>query len=214
MDFTIYKTPRLAQWLYPTLTWRKKTHEKVIYLTFDDGPVPGATELVLQTLAQCQAKATFFCIGDNIRKHPVIFESVLAAGHAIGNHTFNHIKGWATSTEKYVANVRLFEQEIEAGPWRVKPTMFRPPYGRITRAQIAALDHYEIVMWDVLTHDYQITGKPDPHLRGAIQATQPGSIVVFHDSYKAQPKLEFILPRYIEHFAALGFQFQRLPEQP
>jgi peptidoglycan-N-acetylglucosamine deacetylase len=210
MDFTIYRTPAWVRWLYPTLTWRKPTDQKVIYLTFDDGPVPGVTEQVLQILAQFQAKATFFCIGDNVRKHPQVFQSVLDAGHAVGNHTFNHLKGWSTPLQAYVENTKQCDALVNQPTTGQTLKLFRPPYGRITRAQIAALSQYEIVMWDVLSYDYQPYANPAQHLQGTIKATRPGSIVVFHDSYKAQANLTFILPRYLEHFVALGYQFHSL----
>jgi peptidoglycan/xylan/chitin deacetylase (PgdA/CDA1 family) len=201
-----YRTPFFLPWFYPSLTWRIPTTEKIIYLTFDDGPVPGATEFVLGNLAEFNAKATFFCIGDNIRKHPDIFQKVVEAGHTIGNHTFNHLKGWSTSTEKYIENVKLFNDQVASVNYQ-SPILFRPPYGRIKRAQISVLRSYKIIMWDVLSYDYQINGSAENHLRGTIDATRPGSIVVFHDSYKAEPKTQYILPRYLEHFANKGFKF-------
>ena len=185
------------------------TDEKIIYLTFDDGPVPGATDFALEILASFNARATFFCIGDNIRKHPDIIQKVAESGHAIGNHTFNHLKGWITATEKYAENVKLFDSHLKSifQTPASKSQLFRPPYGRITRAQIAALKAYKIIMWDVLSYDYQKSGRVENHLRGTIQATRPGSIVVFHDSYKAEPKMQYILPRYLDHFASKGYQF-------
>lgn len=206
-----YRTPFFVPWLYPTLTWRLPTAEKIIYLTFDDGPVPGATEFVLETLNQFNAKATFFCIGDNVRKHPNIFRKVVAGGHAIGNHTFNHLKGWSTPLAKYVENVELFNEQLSLVNCQL-PTLFRPPYGRITRAQIAALNQYKIIMWDVLSYDYSKLGNVENQLKGTIKATRPGSIVVFHDSFKAEPKLQYILPRYLEHYANAGYSFHAIPQ--
>jgi peptidoglycan/xylan/chitin deacetylase (PgdA/CDA1 family) len=205
-----YRTPFFLPWLYPSLVWRLPTTEKVIYLTFDDGPVPGATEFVLENLAKFNAKATFFCIGDNIRKHPDVFQKVISDGHRIGNHTFNHLKGWSSSTEKYVENVKRFEEQssIDHGQ---STNLFRPPYGRIKRSQISALNTYSIIMWDVLSYDYQKFGKVERQLRGTIKATRPGSIVVFHDSFKAEPKMQYILPRYLEHFNGLGYRFEVIP---
>jgi peptidoglycan-N-acetylglucosamine deacetylase len=201
-----YRTPFFLPWLYPSLTWRLPTDEKIIYLTFDDGPVPDATDFVLENLSKFSAKATFFCIGDNIRKHPDVFHRVVDAGHTIGNHTFNHLKGWSTSTEKYVENVRQFDQQLSTDNCQLT-TLFRPPYGRITHSQIAALKTYKIIMWDVLSYDYQKNGSVENHLHGTISATRPGSIVVFHDSYKAEPKTQYILPRYLEYFASKGYTF-------
>lgn len=205
-----YRTPFFLPWLYPSLVWRLPTVEKVIYLTFDDGPVPGATEFVLENLAKFNAKATFFCIGDNIRKHPEIFARIISEGHQVGNHTFNHLKGWITPTEKYVENVKQFEQQLLAAK-QPATNLFRPPYGRITRSQIAALASHKIVMWDVLSYDYQKSGRVERQFKGTIKATRPGSIVVFHDSFKAEPKMHYILPRYLEYFSGLGYRFEVIP---
>jgi peptidoglycan-N-acetylglucosamine deacetylase len=204
-----YRTPFFLPWLYPSLTWRLPTEEKIIYLTFDDGPVPGATHFVLENLAKFNAKGTFFCIGDNIRKHPDVFAKIVSDGHAIGNHTFNHLKGWSTPLDRYVENVKLFDDHLTSSipPRTSSLQLFRPPYGRITRAQIEALQSYRIIMWDVLSYDYQKLGNVENHLRGTISATRPGSIVVFHDSYKAEPNTQFILPRYLKHFADKGYTF-------
>jgi peptidoglycan/xylan/chitin deacetylase (PgdA/CDA1 family) len=208
-----YRTPFFLPWLYPALVWRLPSQEKVIYLTFDDGPVPGATEFVLENLSKYAAKATFFCIGDNIRKHPDVFQKVVSAGHRIGNHTFNHLKGWSTPVEKYVENTRLFDKHMAEHhlPIQGNVKLFRPPYGRIKRSQISALKAYKIIMWDVLSYDYQKFGKVENQLRGTINATRPGSIVVFHDSFKAEPKMQYILPRYLEHFSDQGYQFLTIP---
>lgn len=208
-----YRTPVFLPWLYPSLVWRLPSQEKVIYLTFDDGPVPGATEFALENLSKYAAKATFFCIGDNIKKHPHVFQKVVSHGHRIGNHTFNHLKGWSTPVQKYVENTRLFEDQIAEfqTPTLSQSKLFRPPYGRIKRSQIPALNGYKIIMWDVLSYDYQKFGKVERQLRGTINATRPGSIVVFHDSYKAEPKMQYILPRYLEHFAEKGYRFLTIP---
>jgi peptidoglycan/xylan/chitin deacetylase (PgdA/CDA1 family) len=208
-----YRTPFFLPWLYPDLVWRLPAQEKVIYLTFDDGPVPGVTEFVLENLSKYAAKATFFCIGDNILKHPEVFQRVVSAGHGIGNHTFNHLKGWSTPVEKYIENTRQFEEHISEHQLLTQgqAKLFRPPYGRIKRSQISALKEYRIIMWDVLSYDYCKSGKVENQLRGTISATRPGSIVVFHDSFKAEPKMQYILPRYLEHFADKGYQFLTIP---
>lgn len=223
----MFQTPFFLPWLYPQLVWRMPAHEKKVYLTFDDGPVPGPTEFVLETLKQYNAIATFFCIGDNVQKHPEVFIKILAAGHAFGNHTFNHLKGWSTSLTTYLDNVRQCEEVLNR---RIQlPTddqlpitlndqqpatsnhFFRPPYGRITRSQINALkEKYKIIMWDVLTQDYRQIMTPDKCIRGTIQATRAGSVVVFHDSYKAERNLMFALPRYLEYLTAEGYTFGKL----
>jgi len=186
--------------------WRIPTEEKVIYLTFDDGPVPGPTEFVLDTLEKNQSLATFFCIGDNVLKNPSVFRKITEKHHAIGNHTFNHLKGWKYSTKEYVENTTKCAEVIGK-----ENSLFRPPYGRIKRSQIRALSNQIIVMWDVLTHDYLASLSEEKCLKGSIAATRPGSIVVFHDSYKAEKNMTYALPRYIDHFSNLGFVFRSLP---
>ncbi len=207
----IYRAPFFLPWLYPTLTWRIPTTEKQLYLTFDDGPVPGPTDFVLETLSKNSIKATFFCIGDNVRKHPEVFKNVVAQGHVIGNHTFNHVKGWKTPLNDYVENTAQCDSIVEALNSKPGTTnLFRPPYGRITRAQIKALSNYRIVMWDVLTHDYDQAKSPEACLKNSIRATRNGSIIVFHDSLKAERNMSYALPRYIDHFLGKGYNFNVL----
>lgn len=199
--------------LYPDFIWRKGRQEKNIYLTFDDGPIPEITEFVLYTLAQYNAKATFFCIGDNIKKHPDIFQKVINAGHSIGNHTFNHLRGWKTDKETYLANVKQCDAEIgnkiEHSTQRKK--LFRPPHGRIKRSQAKVLlPEYDIIMWDVLTADYDAGLSPDRVLAKALQYTENGSIVLFHDSIKANKNMSFALPRFLEYFSEREFSFQSI----
>jgi peptidoglycan/xylan/chitin deacetylase (PgdA/CDA1 family) len=193
------------------------TAQKELYLTFDDGPVSGPTEFVLEELKKFNAKATFFCIGDNVRKHSAVFENVLRGGHAVGNHTFNHLKGWNTSIEKYLENIQECESQISihksiiANHDPTSSLFFRPPYGRITFKQIKFLNEkYRIVMWDVLTHDYSKNISRQNCLNGTIRAARPGSIVVFHDSFKAERNLTYVLPRFLEHFSNEGYQFKPL----
>lgn len=192
--------------------------EKKLYLTFDDGPIPGPTDFVLDTLAKHSIKAVFFCIGDNVRKHPDVFNRIIEQGHTIGNHTFNHLKGWNTSLEHYVENVEQCETQFRTSNLESRtsnfesrtPNLFRPPYGRITRSQIKSLEHYKIVMWDVLTNDYDRLVSREACLRNSIRVTRLGSIVVFHDSLKAERNMAYTLPRYIEHFLEQGYSFDVL----
>ena len=138
----MFRTPAILPWLFPTLTWRIKTNQKELFLTFDDGPIPGPTEFVLETLKQFQAKATFFCIGDNIRKHPEIFKQIIKDGHGVGNHTYHHMKGWGTSTEKYINDVKICGDQIGSLVADItSKTLFRPPYGRIRSKQVDQLKH-------------------------------------------------------------------------
>jgi peptidoglycan/xylan/chitin deacetylase (PgdA/CDA1 family) len=180
---------------------------KELFLTFDDGPVPGPTEFVLDTLKRASIKGTFFCIGENVRKHPEIFNKITDGGHTVGNHTFSHLNGWSVSTDEYVGNVANFEMLLRDFGLIKKEKLFRPPYGRVTRTQVRALQDYSIVMWDVLTQDYDRNLSPDKCLRGSVKACRPGSIIVFHDSYKSQKNLEYTLPRLIDHCMHEGYTF-------
>lgn len=182
-------------------------HEKAIYLTFDDGPIPDVTEFALSTLASFGAKATFFCIGDNVRKHPAIFQKVVEGGHSIGNHTFNHMNGWKSDDREYLQNVGLCDQELG-----ISTPLFRPPYGRIKRVQAKPLlPHKKIIMWDVLSGDFSPQITPEVCLEKSIKHTKNGSIVLFHDSIKASGNMTHTLPRYLEHFANLGYRFEAIP---
>jgi peptidoglycan/xylan/chitin deacetylase (PgdA/CDA1 family) len=178
-----------------------------IYLTFDDGPIPIVTPWVLNILQQYNAKATFFCIGDNITKHPDEFDQVKNAGHAIGNHTYNHLKGWDTDDKIYLQNFSRADEQLDIN-------LFRPPYGRIKRSQIKLLKqakpHLDIIMWDVLSGDFDINLQPEKCLQNAIRHTSDGSIVVFHDSIKAFGRLEYVLPKAMEYWSQQGYSFKAL----
>src|SRR5688572_5464518 len=205
-----HRTPFVLPLLYPSLVWRVKAEQKQICLTFDDGPIYGPTEFVLDTLRQYKVRATFFCIGDNIRKHPGIFQRILAEGHAVGNHTYHHVKGWSTSVKDYISEVKSCDLEISQYHQTFSSKFLRPPYGRITRSQISALTDYKIIMWDVLSLDYRKNLSPEKCLQGTIRATRPGSIVVFHDSLKAETNLTYALPRFIEYFLERDYRFTLL----
>lgn len=203
-----HKTPALAQSLFPKLVWRKETERKSIFLTFDDGPIPEATPWVLDTLKSYNAKATFFCVGHNVEKHPGIFQRLVKEGHSVGNHTYHHLNGWKTGSTTYLKDYLQCESLFhEHG---VKTSLFRPPYGRITLKQSKYLKAKQIIMWDVLSGDFSKKTDPEVMLQKCILYSQPGSIVVFHDSVKAFKNLEFILPEYLNHFAQQGYQFLKL----
>jgi peptidoglycan-N-acetylglucosamine deacetylase len=206
------KTPALLRALFPNFLWRVPTKQPVLYLTFDDGPIPQVTDFVLEELEKYQAKATFFCVGDNIRKHPEIFHRLLVYGHKVGNHTYNHLKGWKTSHQEYVENAALWEAEAGKIPEYARTNFFRPPYGRIKPAQARNLrkQGYKIVMWDVLTKDYDQQLSEKECLKNALKYTDTGSVIVFHDSLKAEKNLRYVLPRFLKHFSDKGFVFQSL----
>lgn len=201
----LVKTPKLIQALMPAYLWRVPTHEKVLYLTFDDGPIPQVTPWVLEILRHYGAKATFFCVGENIQRYPEILRQLLAEGHSAGNHTHNHLNGWHTDNRVYFNNVRHCAR-------LVKSNLFRPPYGRLLPSQRAFLQrHYRIVMWDVLSGDFDSGLSADQCYENVLAHTQPGSIVVLHDSIKAETKLRHVLPEILQHFTSEGYRFEALP---
>jgi len=203
----LVKSPLLLKWYYPSLVWNKSRHEKVVYLTFDDGPIPVVTDFVLNTLKHFNCKATFFCIGDNINKHPEILDRLKTDGHALGNHTFNHLKGWKTADDTYIQNFNQCQQLTETN-------LFRPPYGRIKNSQIKRIKliHPElnIIMWDVLSGDFDSNLSPEKCYQNVIRNTENGSIIVFHDSLKAFDRLKFALPAALEFLIKKGYQFHTL----
>jgi len=203
----LVKTPKFIQSLFPNFIWRIPTKEKTLFLTFDDGPIPEVTPWVLEQLEAYNAKATFFCVGDNVKKHPEVFRSVLENGHSVGNHTFNHLNGWSSDNVPYFHNVRHCAHLVNS-------TLFRPPYGRMKPSQAQFLQrHYRIIMWDVLSGDFDPNISNEQCLRNVTEKVVPGSIVVFHDSLKAKEKLQYVLPKILKQFAAEGYQFESLNAQ-
>jgi peptidoglycan/xylan/chitin deacetylase (PgdA/CDA1 family) len=197
--------PFFLQLIIPSLTWKVQTSDKVVYLTFDDGPHPDITPWVLEQLALFNACATFFCVGDNVVKHPETYQRVLAQGHAVGNHTYNHLSGWSHSQNAYFNN-------IDACAAVVKSNLFRPPYGRFVPWQIDKIQQkgYQIIMWDILTRDYDETLDIENALAATVRNTKPGSIIVFHDSLKAANQLKQLLPRVLQQLSNKGYQFKSL----
>jgi peptidoglycan/xylan/chitin deacetylase (PgdA/CDA1 family) len=191
--------------------------QKKIYLTFDDGPISQITPRVLDVLKQYKIKATFFCVGENILKHPNVYQRILAEHHAVGNHTYNHLNGWNTHTNTYIDNVVLCDKAMEIGVSQQK-ILFRPPYGKAKKSQINQLltknaskqIDYSIIMWDVLSGDYDSKTSPEKCLSNVVNNVRNGSIIVFHDSLKSQKNLEYALPRFIEQAKANGFEFEKL----
>ncbi len=202
--FYFTKTPGILKSLYKSCIWNFSPVVPAVYLTFDDGPHPKATPFVLEQLKKYGAKATFFCIGKNVVEQPEIYQQILLDGHSVGNHTHNHLNGWKTATDKYVANIKEAAQYIRSN-------LFRPPYGRISPFQIKELKKdYRIIMWDVLSGDFdtEITG--ETCLQNVVFKLQPGSIVVFHDSEKAWDRMSYALPRILEHCKRQGWEVKAI----
>lgn len=207
------KTPHIIKWLFPNLTWDIATNKKVIYLTFDDGPTPETTSWVLSELKKYNAKATFFCIGKNIIAHPHIFRAIIESGSTIGNHTHNHLNGWEKSIKIYLENINKAQLiiDLETGNKKSEAKKkFRPPYGKIKNGAAKALlkKGYKIIMWDVLSGDFDQSITKEQCLKNVINNTSEGSIVVFHDSIKASKKLRFVLPKVLNHFSEKGYNFE------
>lgn len=200
------KTNQIIKKLFSNYVWDIPNNENKVYLTFDDGPTPEITEWTLNLLQQYNAKATFFCIGDNVRKYPEIFKKLIDDGHSIGNHTFNHLNGWKTPTNDYIENVKLYETEHH----KVNTEhcqLFRPPYGKIKPWQSKKIRNlgYQIIMWDVISYDFDATITKENCLSNVLKNVNSGSIIVFHDSKKAFSNLEYVLPRTLEFLTKKGF---------
>ncbi|MEH6657760.1 polysaccharide deacetylase family protein [Leeuwenhoekiella marinoflava] len=207
------KTPKLLKRLYSGYVWDKiqdNKSQKKLYLTFDDGPIPKVTPWVLETLALYDAKATFFCIGENIKKNPHIFQQLTDSEHSIGNHTYNHLKGWGCNKTAYINNMLKTETKITT---YAKPQkLFRPPYGKIKRSQAKAIQKmgYEIIMYDTIACDWEKELSGDTCAANVINNAESGSIVVFHDSLKAEKNMRHALPKVLDHFSKLGYTFEKL----
>jgi len=210
MSIVPVKTPSVVRKMFPKYIWDIPTSEPIIYLTFDDGPTPEITEWVLEQLNKYNAKATFFCIGNNIKKHPHIFKQILKNDHSIGNHTHNHLKGWKTQTAEYVKNIETAKSVLDE--YNCETNLFRPPYGRIKPKQANQLisNGYNIVMWDVLSFDWDENITPEKCLDNVMKNIINGSIIVFHDSLKASNNLKFVLPKVLEYYSHKGYSFKAL----
>ncbi len=219
------KMPRLIKWFYPNYLWDKKREckgKRLLYLTFDDGPVPEATPWVLEILEKYNAKATFFLIGDNIEKHPEIFQDVLRSDHRLGNHTYNHLNGRKTDILVYMKNIFKTDQKIEETIKKVAPDLysnyqketklFRPPYGQLEKKQARLIrkEHYSIVLYDTLAYDWNQQINGEKCTENVLNNAENGSIVLFHDSLKAFENLKVTLPRVLDHFSARGYDFKAL----
>ncbi len=194
------KTPAIFRKLFPSLIWHKGRDQKIVYLTFDDGPSPEITDQVVEILDEHQVKACFFLIGDKIQKYPETYNLLLQKGHQIGNHTFHHLNGWRTSTDKYVDNFNQCADLIDSH-------LFRPPYGRIKSSQIKALQDQDIIMWDVLSGDFDPKLSGQDCLNNLTENVENGSIIVMHDSEKAKEKVLYVLPKFIVWAKEQGYSF-------
>jgi peptidoglycan/xylan/chitin deacetylase (PgdA/CDA1 family) len=205
------KTPSILKSLYPECIWNAPSESNTLYLTFDDGPQPEITTFVLDTLSTYNAKATFFCVGKNIEKHPLLFQRIIKEHHSIGNHTYDHVNGWKTENSKYYENIELCRNSLLENAQHLRTNLFRPPYGKLTPAQYKKLkNEHRIVMWDVLSYDYDLSINPNKVLQNVLDYAENGSIIVMHDSLKAKPKVEYALPLILEHFSNKGFRFAAL----
>lgn len=211
MQDYIVHPPELIRHLFKRYTWKlvpEDADEKVIYITIDDGPIPEMTPGTLDMLAQYNAKATFFCVGDNVRKYPDLFERIKAEGHSVGNHTFNHLNGLRTKVSDYIANVELADPLIDSD-------LFRPPHGRMKRRQTLALSQgRKIVLWDVLSKDYDTRVTPERCWSNVGDYTSNGSIILFHDNLKATSRQRYALQKTLERYSAEGYSFKAIPYKP
>lgn len=205
--FYFIKTPGWLKKIYASCIWQVQTSEKDIYLSFDDGPHPIATPFVLDLLKRYQAKATFFCIGKNVALYPALYNRIIKEGHAVGNHSFDHLNGWKTTPAVYIDNIEQAQQLINSN-------LYRPPYGKITFKQIQLLTKrakaFKVIMWSVLSADFDTTVSNNKCLQNVLKNTGKGSIIVFHDSEKALEKLQFALPEVMAYFATKKFEFKKI----
>ena len=209
-DRYLVKTPWWMKKLYPGCVWDMPVKEKTLYLSFDDGPHPAITPFVLQQLKKYNAKATFFCIGENVARYPGIFQQVIDEGHAVGNHTFHHINGWKATDQEYIDDIKKADEYINS-------RLFRPPYGRIKKSQLNRLKQGEnkisVIMWNVLAGDWDIDLEPEKCYQRVKRNILPGDIIVFHDSDKAWDRMSYCLPRLLEDFTALDYTFVSISQQ-
>ncbi len=200
----LVKNPSLLRKVYPSLLWRIRTKEKELFITFDDGPHPIITPWVLDMLDQFKAKATFFCIGKNVDLYPEIYQEIIKRGHAIGNHTQSHNNGWKTMNKEYLESIQEAAKKIDSN-------LFRPPYGKIKPSQIRKVKKdFKIVMWSVISGDFDSRLLPEECLNNVVQNTEKGNIIVFHDSDKAEKNMKYVLPRLLNHFTQIGWTFKKL----
>lgn len=199
--------PSWIKWIYPSLVWRASREEQVLYITFDDGPHPRITPLVLEMLHKYNARATFFCIGDRVKRYPDIVQRMLAEGHAIGNHTQHHVNGWSTADDAYL-------QDVEDAAQVISSKLFRPPYGRVRRSQIKKLlqKDYKVIMWTVLSADYDLGLNKEQCAHRVVNHIDNGNIFLLHDSEKAEERMLHALKALLEKASSRGFVFKKIEE--
>lgn len=200
------KVPRIVSRSFPSLIWNIHETSKIVYLTFDDGPIPETTPWVLELLKKYNAKATFFCVGENVRKYNYLYNRLLDEGHSVGNHTYNHLTGWKTENEVFFENISKAKSFIDSN-------LFRPPHGLLKNTQFQKIkEEYKVIMWNVLSMDYDKKISPDQCYKNVINNVKPGSIVVFHDSIKAWGNLKYALPKTLETLSDSGYKFQAIKQ--
>lgn len=200
--------PRMVTWLFPSRVWRISTTQKQLFLSFDDGPDPRITPMVLDMLAAHGAKASFFCIGDRVKRFPDIYQRILDEGHAVGNHTFHHINGWKTNDADYLTNITEASECIES-------RLFRPPYGRMKGIQASAIaaKGFKTIMWTVLSGDYEVHLSPEQCAERVLGKISPGFIYLFHDSEKAEKNMLYALEKLLESSKKAGYSCEKINEK-
>lgn len=212
MNSLFIKIPKWIPFFFKNYTWSIPTDQKEIFLTFDDGPTPEITEWVLNQLEKYHAKATFFCIGKNIEAHSDIFQKTIEAGHSIGNHTYNHLKGWNVKSDTYVESIKRTEELLDSYQLPNSKRLFRPPYGKITPSQTKKIkaENYEIIQWEVLSADFDTTISKEKCTENVLKNSRKGTIIVFHDSVKAAKNMKYTLPKVLEYYSKKGYAFKAI----
>lgn len=204
----IVHPPFVLTRFFKELIWNIPSPQKVLYLTFDDGPIPELTPWILDVLADYNAKATFFLVGDNVRKYPQLYDRILNDGHSVGNHTYHHLNGWKTDTESYI-------QDVQKADFFIDSNLFRPPYGKFNRKQRELLHSMgkQIVMWDVLTRDYDPKVTKEQCLEYVVDYANKGSVLVFHDNLKAEKNMKYTLLNTLELYSEKGYRFESIKQE-